>query len=95
VEDRDHHVTQYAYDNSQRLSGMSVDGRQIWSVEFDGAGRIALFNLTDQGLYRFSYVVDGQRGVKEIDVTEPAQDTVHMVFDGHRYEIDPSPVSMR
>jgi YD repeat-containing protein len=95
VEDRDHHVTQYAYDNSQRLSGMSVDGRQIWSVEFDGAGRIALFNLTDQGPYRFTYVVDGQRRVKEIDVTEPAQDTVHMVFDGRRYEIDPSPVSMR
>jgi YD repeat-containing protein len=95
VEDRNHHVTQYAYDNSQRLSGMSVDGRQIWSIEFDGAGRIALFNLTDQGSYHFSYVIDKRGSVNEIDVTEPARDLVHMVFDGQRYEINPSPVSMR
>jgi len=39
VEDADHHITKYGHEGARCPTSMAIDGRPVWSAQFDESDR--------------------------------------------------------
>jgi uncharacterized protein RhaS with RHS repeats len=57
VEDAEHHLTKYGHEGTRCPSSMAIDGRLVWTAQFDKADRITKLELANGGTYEFTYTL--------------------------------------
>jgi len=88
VEDAEHHVTKYGHEGARCPTSMAIDGHQIWSAQFDKADRVIELELADAGTYRFAYSVDPSGAATRVDVKDPGNNVLRIIYDRSGYRLE-------
>ncbi|MGA8215920.1 MAG: YcxB family protein [Candidatus Sulfotelmatobacter sp.] len=88
VEDAEHHVTKYGNEGTRCPTSMAIDGRQVWSAQFDKADRVTELQLADTGTYRFTYSLDGSGASTRVDIKDPWNKVLHITYDRWGYRVE-------
>jgi len=88
VEDAEHHVTRYGHVGARCPTSMAIDGRRVWSAEFDQADRVTKLDLADAGVYQFMYSLDRSGAVTRVDIHDPGNNVTRINYNqsGSRLE---------
>ena len=79
-----HHVITYGHEGARCPTSLTVDGRRLWSAEFDKADRVTKLDLADAGTYWFSYFVDSSGAVTRVDIEDPGNNVLRITYCGSR-----------
>jgi hypothetical protein len=60
---------------------MSVDGRLVWSAQFDTVDRVTQLNLGDSGTYQFTYSALRNGAATQVDIKDPEQKVLRITYD--------------
>jgi hypothetical protein len=88
VEDAEHHVTKYGHEGIRCPTSMAIDGRQVWSAQFDKADRVTQLELVDAGVYQFTYSVDLHGASTQVDIKDPGGNVLRITFDSSGYGLE-------
>ena len=88
VEDAEHHVTKYGHEGTRCPTSMAIDGRLVWSAQFDKADRVTGLDLADAGTYQFTYSLDGSGTITQLDIKDPGNNVTRISYNrsGNRLE---------
>jgi YD repeat-containing protein len=88
VEDAEHHVTKYGHEGTRCPTSMTIDGRQVWSAQFDKADRVTQLELVEAGTYRFTYSVDRSGASTRVDIKDPGNNVLRITYDPSGYRLE-------
>jgi predicted Zn-dependent protease len=88
VEDAEHHVTKYGHEGTRCPTSMAIDGRLIWTAQFDKADRVTELDLADTGTYQFTYSLDRSGAITQVDIRDPGNNVTRISYNrsGNRLE---------
>lgn len=88
VEDAEHHVTKYGHEGTRCPTSMAIDGRLVWSAQFDKADRVTELDLAGAGTYQFTYSLDGSGAITQVDIKDPGNNVTRISYNrsGNRLE---------
>ena len=90
---RDGTTLSYTYDDSHRITAIHRGDRVFVRNEFDGDGRIAKQTLADGQRYCFSYSLDSEGKLEEIEIVGLDGREINVRSHGHTYAINESSTS--
>jgi uncharacterized protein RhaS with RHS repeats len=88
VEDAEHHLTKYGHEGTRCATSMAIDGRPVWTAQFDEADRVTELDLAGAGTYRFAYSADPSGTVTRVDVKDPGNNSLRISCDHSGYRLD-------
>ncbi len=79
-------VTEYTYDASNRvLTKKDPRGNIVYTLQYDSTGKVTRETLADGAVYQFSYTLDGNGKVTQVDVTNPRNIGRRVTFNSSGY----------
>jgi predicted Zn-dependent protease len=81
VEDAEHRVTKYGHEGTRCPTSMAIDGRLVWSAQFDKADRVTELDLADTGTYQFTYLLDRSGAITQVDIRDPGNNLTRISYN--------------
>jgi predicted Zn-dependent protease len=81
VEDAEHRVTKYGREGTRCPTSMAIDGRPVWTAQFDKADRVTELDLADTGTYQFTYSLDRSGAITQVDIRDPGNNVTRISYN--------------
>ncbi|MGA2355069.1 MAG: DUF6531 domain-containing protein [Terriglobales bacterium] len=88
VEDAEHHLTKYGHEGTRCPTSMAIDGRLIWTAQFDKADRVTKLELANGGTYEFTYTLGGPGAITHVDIKDSGENVLRIVYDSSGYRLE-------
>jgi hypothetical protein len=81
AEDAEHRVTKYGHEGTRCPTSMAIDGRLVWTAQFDKADRVTELDLADTGTYQFTYSLDRSGAITQVDIRDPGNNVTRISYN--------------
>jgi hypothetical protein len=88
VEDAEHHLTKYGHEGTRCPSSMAIDGRLVWTAQFDKADRITKLELAKGEIYEFTYTLGRSGAITHVDIKDSGENMLRIIFDSSGYRLE-------
>jgi predicted Zn-dependent protease len=88
VEDAEHHLTKYGHEGARCPTSMAIDGRLIWTAQFDKADRVTKLELANGGTYEFTYTLGHSGTITRVDIKDARENVLRIIYDSSGYRLE-------
>jgi predicted Zn-dependent protease len=88
VEDAEHHLTKYGHEGTRCPTSMAIDGRLVWTAQFDRADRVTKLELANGGAYEFTYTSGRSGAITHVDIKDSGESVLRIVYDSSGYRLE-------
>lgn len=88
VEDAEHHLTKYGHEGTRCPTSMAIDGRLVWTAEFDKADRVTKLELANGGTYEFTYTLGRSGAITHVDIKDAGENVLRIIYDSSGYRLE-------
>jgi hypothetical protein len=67
---------------------MAIDGRLIWTAQFDKADRVTKLELANGGTYEFTYTLGHSGTITRVDIKDARENVLRIIYDSSGYRLE-------
>ena len=88
VEDAEHHLTKYGHEGTRCPTSMAIDGRLVWTAQFDKEDRVTKLELANGGTYEFTYTLGRSGAITHVDIKDSGENVLRIIYDRSGYRLE-------
>jgi predicted Zn-dependent protease len=88
VADAEHHLTKYGHEGTRCPTSMAIDGRLVWTAQFDKADRVTKLELASGETYEFTYSLGRSGTITRVDIKDAGENVLRVIYDSSGYRLE-------
>jgi len=88
VEDAEHHLTKYGHEGARCPTSMAIDGRLVWTAQFDKVDRVTKLELANGETYEFTYTLSRSGAITGVDIKDAGENVLRIMYNSSGYRLE-------